>query len=274
MTRVMMLTPQHLVAPLFVPGDRAERFAKAVTAGAHSIILDLEDAVAVEDKAQARLCVAQHGIDAVPVIVRMNAAGSPWFDDDLAMLRTARIAAVMIPKATDPQVVDMVAARSGVGAIIPLVESAAGLGNLAALLRAPQVIAAAFGSIDLAVDLGCDDAWEPLLAARSELVLRSKLAGIAPPIDGVTVATDDAPRVTEAARRARSLGFRGKLAIHPKQLAPIRVAFRATEAERAWAVRVLAAIESDPRGALTVDGCLVDRPVIERARRIAAEVAP
>jgi citrate lyase subunit beta/citryl-CoA lyase len=274
MTRVMMLTPQHLVAPLFVPGDRAERFAKAVTAGAQSIILDLEDAVAVEDKARARHCVAQHGIDAVPVIVRMNAAGSPWFDDDLAMLRGARIAGVMIPKAADPQVLDRVAARSGVGAIIPLVESAAGIGNLAALLRAPQVIAAAFGSIDLAVDLGCDDAWEPLLAARSELVLRSKLAGIAPPIDGVTIATDDAPRVMEAAQRARSLGFRGKLAIHPKQLAPIRAAFRATEAERAWAARVLAAIENDPRGALTVDGCLVDRPVIERARRIAAEVGP
>jgi citrate lyase subunit beta/citryl-CoA lyase len=155
-----------------------------------------------------------------------------------------------------------------------LVESAAGLGNLAALLRARRVIAAAFGSIDLAVDLGCDDAWEPLLAARSELVLRSKLAGIAPPIDGVTVATDDAPRVTQEAKRARSLGFRGKLAIHPKQLVPIRAAFRATEAERAWATRVLAAIETDPRGALTVDGCLVDRPVIERARRIAEEVEP
>jgi citrate lyase subunit beta/citryl-CoA lyase len=204
----------------------------------------------------------------------MNAAGTPWFDDDLAMLREARIAAVMIPKAADPQIIGAIIDRSGVGAIIPLVESAAGLGNLAALLRAPRVVAAAFGSIDLAVDLGCDEAWEPLLAARSELVLRSKLAGIAAPIDGVTVATDDAPRVTEAAKRARSLGFRGKLAIHPKQLAPIRAAFRATEAERAWAARVLAAVERDPRGALTVDGCLVDRPVIERARRIAEEVEP
>jgi citrate lyase subunit beta/citryl-CoA lyase len=218
--------------------------------------------------------VAQHGIAEVPVLVRMNAAGTPWFDDDLAMLAEARIAGVMIPKAADPQVVETVAARSGVGAIVPLIESAAGLGNLAALLRARPVIAAAFGSIDLAADLGCDDAWEPLLAARSELVLRAKLAGIAPPIDGVTVATDDAARVTEDAKRARSLGFRGKLAIHPKQLAPIRAAFRATEAERAWAARVLAAIARDPRGALTVDGCLVDRPVIERARRIAEEAGP
>jgi citrate lyase subunit beta/citryl-CoA lyase len=105
-------------------------------------------------------------------------------------------------------------------------------------------------------------------------VLRSKLAGVAAPIDGVTVATDDAPRVMQEARRARALGFRGKLAIHPKQLAPIRESFRATEAERAWAARVLAAVDSDLRGALTVDGCLVDRPVIERARRIAEEVAP
>jgi citrate lyase subunit beta/citryl-CoA lyase len=274
MTRAMTLAPQHLVAPLFVPGDRPERFLKAAAAGAQSIILDLEDAVAADDKAQARRCVAQHGIDAVPVIVRMNAAGTPWFDDDLAMLREARIAGVMIPKAADPKVVEAVAARSGVGAIIPLVESAAGLGNLAALLSARQIIVAAFGSIDLAVDLGCDEAWEPLLAARSELVLRSKLAGIAAPIDGVTVATDDAPRVTQEAKRARSMGFRGKLAIHPKQLAPIRAAFRATEAERAWAARVLAAIDGDPRGALTVDGCLVDRPVIERARRIAEEVEP
>ncbi len=274
MTRAVTLAPHHLVAPLFVPGDRPERFPKAVSAGAQSIILDLEDAVAADDKARARDCVVQHGIEAVPVIVRINPAGTPWFDDDLAMLRDARIAGVMIPKAADPDVVEVVAGGARVGAIIPLVESAVGVGNLAALLGARSVLLAAFGSIDLAVDLGCDEAWEPLLGARSELVLRSRVAGIAPPIDGVTTATDDAPRVTQEAKRARSLGFRGKLAIHPKQLAPIRAAFEATEAERAWAARVLAAIDRDPRGALTVDGCLVDRPVIERARRIAAEPKP
>ena len=267
----MMLTPHHLVAPLFVPGDRPERFAKAVSSGAHCVILDLEDAVAAHDKARARDCVAQHGIDAIPVIVRMNAAGTPWFEADLAMLREVRIAGVMIPKAHSPDVVDEVVAASGVAAIVPLVESAAGLGNLGALLRARHVVAAAFGSIDLAADLGCDGDWEPLLAARSDLVLRSRLAGIAPPIDGVTLATDDAPRVTQEARRARSLGFRGKLAIHPKQLVPIRAGFGATEEERDWASRVLAAVERNPRGALTVDGSLVDLPVIERARRIAAE---
>ena len=270
----MMLVPHHLVAPLFVPGDRPERFAKSVSAGAHCVILDLEDAVAAEDKARARQCVAQHGIDAVPVLVRINGANTPWFEADLSMLRGARIAGSMIPKAASPDVVDEVSKCTGVAAIVPLVESAAGLGSLDALLRARGVVAAAFGSIDLAGDLGCDGDWEPLLAARSELVLRSRLAGIAPPIDGVTVATDDAPRVTQEAQRARALGFRGKLAIHPKQLAPIRDAFRATDAERDWAERVLAAVERDPRGAFTVDGCLVDRPVIERARRIAEEAKP
>ncbi len=268
------VTPGHLVAPLFVPGDRPERYAKAVSGGASCIILDLEDAVAPGDKSRARDCVARHGIDDVPVIVRMNAAGTPWFEDDLAMLRTARVAAVMIPKAAAPEIVARVVSGSGISAILPLVESAAGLADLADLLAAPHVIAAAFGSIDLAMDLGCDHAWEPLLAARCDVVLRSRLAGIAAPVDGVTVATDDAALVTAEARRARALGFRGKLAIHPRQLAPIRQAFRATEAERDWAGRVLAAVERDPRGALTVDGCLVDRPVIERARRIAEETAP
>jgi citrate lyase subunit beta/citryl-CoA lyase len=270
----MMFTPHHLVAPLFVPGDRPERFAKAVNAGAQCIILDLEDAVAAEDKARARDCVAQHGIEAAPVLVRINGAGTPWFDADLSMLREARIAGVMIPKAASPSVVDAVVTAAGTTAIVPLVESAAGLGNLGALLSARHVVAAAFGSIDLAADLGCEDDWEPLLAARSALVLQSRLAGIAPPVDGVTVATDDAPLVGQAAKRAQALGFRGKLAIHPKQLAPIRAAFRATGAERDWASRVLAAVERDPRGALTVDGCLVDLPVIERARRIAAEAVP
>jgi citrate lyase subunit beta/citryl-CoA lyase len=271
MNGVMTLAPDHLVAPLFVPGDRPERFAKAVSAGAQCVVLDLEDAVAPDDKARARDCVAQHGIDAVPVLVRINAVGTPWFDDDLSMLREARLSGLMIPKAASAKMVDEVVARTGVQAIVPLVESAAGLGNLSALLRARHVVAAAFGSIDLAADLGCDGDWESLLAARSELVLRSKLAGVAPPVDGITVAVDDASLVTEQAKRARSLGFRGKLAIHPKQLEAIRSAFRATAAERSWADRVLAAVERDPRGALTVDGCLVDRPMIERARRIAEE---
>ena len=270
----MMLAPHHLVAPLFVPGDRPERFEKAVGAGAPCVVLDLEDAVAAADKERARDGVAQHRIAAVPVVVRINAAGTPWFEADLAMLREAHISGVMIPKAASPEVVDWVVAHSGVTAIVPLVESAAALGNLSALLRARHVLVGAFGSIDLAADLGCDDAWEPLLAARSELVLQSKLAGVAPPVDGVTVATDDTPHVTREAARARSLGFRGKLAIHPKQLAPIRAAFRASDAERHWAARVLAAVEHDPRGALTVDGCLVDLPVIERARRIADEDTP
>ena len=124
----------------------------------------------------------------------------------------------------------------------------------------------AFGSIDFAADIGCAHVREALLSARSELVLASRLAGRAAPLDGVTTSINDPDLVRGDAAHAAMLGFGGKLLIHPAQVEPARAGFRPTPDELAWAERVLAA-GRDGR-ATTVDGAMVDAPVRLRAEQV------
>lgn len=255
------------VSPLFVPGNRPERFEKAAATPADAIIIDLEDAVDASQKDEARGNLASHGVTAKPVFARINGAGTDWWDRDLAALGTASLAGIMVPKAEFADDLFAVSKASGGDVpIIPLIETVVGLENLGEILRAPQVLCVGFGSLDFALDLGCEPTWEALLFTRSRLVLKSRRAGRLPPIDGVTPTLDDSELIGSDAARARAMGFGGKLAIHPKQVAPILAAFRPTEKEIAWAGRVLAAATSD--SAVKVDGQMVDKPLVERARRI------
>jgi citrate lyase subunit beta/citryl-CoA lyase len=256
-------------APLFVPGNKPALFAKAAQSGADAVILDLEDAVAPDAKALARESVCNHGLSGIPVIVRINASGTPWHLDDLAALARADIAGVMVPKADMPE--SLVALFKPLGRIlpiIPLIESARGLHGLTHLLQVPNVIGVAFGSLDYALDIDCTPDWEPLLAARSELVFRSRLAGLPGPMDGVTTDLTDMNVTYREAIRARSLGFRGKLAIHPKQVASIIAAMKPTADDIIWAEKILSIPEGEAVG--SVDGAMVDAPVTARARRILA----
>ncbi len=255
------------VACLFVPGDRPDRFGKAAASGANAVILDLEDAVVPEAKSRAREAIAARDRLSCPVIVRINAADTPWFSEDAASLAANPPDAVMLAKAE--RTADLARLRSVLGEtvkLVPQIETARALADLDMLLGAEGVAVAAFGSLDFALDLGCEHEWEALLLARSELVLRSRLAGRAPPIDGVTVVLDDPAVVESDARRARSLGFGGKLAIHPAQIAPIRAAFAFSQKEIDWAERVTSAITGG--AAQRVDDKMIDRPVIERAKQI------
>ena len=252
------------VAPLFVPGNRPERFAKAAATEADAVIIDLEDAVDPADKPAARDNLAAHGVTDKPVIARINGADSSWWEDDIAVLKSARLDGVMVPKAEDPDALRAAAATGA--AVIALVETARGLARLAELLAVEGVVAAGFGSLDFALDIGSEPDWEPLAFARSSLVFQSRLAGKAAPIDGVTPAFDDAGLVEREARRAKTLGFGGKLAIHPKQVGPIRAAFRPDEAAIRWAEEVVAAATSG--AAVGVGGAMVDKPLVERARKI------
>lgn len=252
-------------APLFVTANRPERFAKAAASGADAVILDLEDAVAADAKDAARAALATDFTD-LPVIVRINAIGTPWHADDLAAVARLRPAAVMLPKAEDADRVASVAAQTRLP-VIALVETARGLAHARTIAAAPGVARIAFGSVDFCADLGCAHLREVLLPARSELVLASRLAGIAAPIDGVTVQLDDLSVSHDDAAHARALGMTGKLCIHPRQIAEVRRAFAPTEAEIDWARRVLASGD----GAVSVDGAMVDEPVRIRARAILAE---
>lgn len=252
-------------APLFVPANRPERFAKAAASGADAVILDLEDAVATDAKDAARAAL-DVGFTKLPVIVRINAHGTPWHDADVRAVAALKPAAVILPKAEEPaQVGSVIAALAGVP-VIALVESARGLANARALAEA-GVVRLAFGSVDFCADLGCEHLREVLLPARSELVLASRLAGIAAPIDGVTVQLDDLTISHADAAHSRALGMTGKLCIHPKQIAEVKRAFAPTSAEIDWAQRVLASGD----GAVSVDGAMVDEPVRLRARAILAE---
>lgn len=250
-------------APLFVPAHRPDRFAKAAASGADGLILDLEDAVPAAEKDAARAALAVD-FTTLPVLVRVNARGTSWHEADLRAVKALRPAGVILPKAASAQDVAMVRQATGLP-VLALIESAEGLAA-ARSIAAGGAARLVFGSIDFCADLGVAHDRDVLLPVRSELVLASRLAGIAAPVDGVTVALDDPAACEDDARHARRLGMTGKLCIHPRQIDAVQRAFLPSAAEITWAQRVLASGD----GAVSVDGAMVDEPVRIRARAILA----
>ncbi len=273
---------------LFVPGHRADRYHKAMAAGADAVVLDLEDAVPATDKAAARQAVAAWLRDraaasagpnptaearAPQVVVRVNAADTPDFETDVgacAQVGPGGLQAVMLPKSERAAELERLARALPGLSLLPLVETARGIAAASEIAAAPAVQRLVFGSIDLQHDLGIDGDGEELLLFRSTLVLQSRLAGIAAPVDGVSTAFDDPERVHAETVRGRRLGFGAKLCIHPKQLAPVHQGFAPTPAQIDWAQRVLAAAAASGGAAIALDGAMVDRPVILRAQSILA----
>jgi citrate lyase subunit beta/citryl-CoA lyase len=252
---------------LFVPGNRPDRFDKAAASGADLVVLDLEDAVGPADKYSARDNVRawlDAGHDAV---VRINAAGTPWHGADVTTLAD-QPRAIMLPKAERPSDISALINRlSGGATVIPLIETALGVLDAHQICSAPAVVRPAFGNIDLAAQLGVDhSSHQALFTARSSLVLAAASAGCAPPIDGVTTATDDADAVAHDTRHARTLGFTGKLCIHPRQIAAVHAAFAPTEEELTWARNILDAAADG--SVVAHHGHMIDRPVVLRAHQI------
>ncbi|MBL0173028.1 MAG: CoA ester lyase [Gemmatimonadaceae bacterium] len=258
---------------LFVPGDRPERFDKAAASGADAIVLDLEDAVAASNKVLARESVVAWLRNAVVTdgplrIVRVNARGTPWFEDDVSALRDIGVHGVMLPKCEQPFDLDTL---PDVG-LWPLIESARGLANATAIGAVPGVQQLVFGSLDFQLDLGIEsDADETELAPyRAQLVLASRLAGLAAPVDGVTIALNDDAALANATRRAMREGFGAKLCIHPRQVPVVHAAMHPGAVAIAHARRVLEAAAAADGAAVAVDGMMVDRPVIRRAQSVLA----
>ncbi|MBQ0850740.1 CoA ester lyase [Streptomyces sp. BH-SS-21] len=252
---------------LFVPGDRPDRFDKAAASGADFVIVDLEDAVAAENKERARENTAAWLALGNRAIVRINAPGTPWSEDDLGTA-AQHGCPVMVPKAESSAVLGELAARTaGRCELVALVETALGVERAHEVCAAPGVVRTAFGNVDLAAQLGvAHDDRTALAYARSRLVVASAAAGIAPPVDGVTTAIRDLDVLRTDVADARRLGFTGKLCVHPYQLPLTADGFTASARELEWARTVLGAGES----VTTVDGQMVDKPVLERARRILA----
>jgi len=257
---------------LFVPGDRPDRFGKAARSGAEEVICDLEDSVAEEGKDQARGHVTQWLEQGGSAWVRVNASSTPHYEPDIAALTgLAGLRGIVVPKAEDPAALAVLGRRLGPGTgILALVETAAGVLRAPAIARCPAVSRLAFGSIDFAADIDAALDDEALLMARTTLVIASRAARKPAPVDGVTTALDRPEAAAQDAARARRLGFGGKLCIHPAQVLAVARAFCPSEAEIAWAREIIAAAGPKGTGASRGSGQMIDKPVIDRARRILA----
>ena len=263
---------------LFVPGTRPERFSKAIAAGADAIVLDLEDSVPIAEKPFAResIAAALPGLQSqeVPLVIRVNTPSSEEGQADLRWLRTLGTApaGVMVSKAETAEGLAQVLAAAGTSALLPLIETAAGLESLSMIARAPGVQRLVVGHIDFMADTGivCSADERELDPLRFAVAIQSRLGALAAPIDGVTTAINDDQRLSSDVGRAIRFGFAGKLCIHPRQVAAVHACMAPTAQELAWARRVVDADAASGGAAVQLDGRMVDRPVVLQARRTLA----
>lgn len=254
---------------LFVPADRPERYAKALASGADRVIIDLEDAVRPDSKPVGRAAIADADLDWSRIVIRINDATTSFHEDDLKLLKAIRAPAIMVPKAESADMLSTILDRLGRACeLLPQVETVKSLFALPDLLAHAEVSRAFFGHLDFALDLGSGRDREALLHVRSQIVLQSRFAGKPAPVDSVTPDFRNSQAVTNDALAARNLGFGGKLLIHPAQVEPVRRIFSPSDDDIDWARRVLAAAADGRRGAVSINGEMIDRPVEEAARRI------
>jgi citrate lyase beta subunit len=260
---------------LFVPANRPERFAKALTTGADCVCIDLEDAVPLAEKAAAREIVAstlpqlrQHRI---PVGVRITAVGSTSWQLDLAAVGVLSHF-VMVPKVRSAAELAAVVARVPAQTQLwPLIETADGLRGCWDIAAADRVCGVLFGAHDYAADVGCDPSWEPLLFARSQLAAACAAARVEL-LDSPSGDLRGFTGLVESSRRAKALGYTGRACIHPDQVGPVNEMFSPSAAEVEQARRVLAAFETSAGAAAQLDGQLIELPVAIAARRILARI--
>jgi citrate lyase subunit beta/citryl-CoA lyase len=271
---------------MFVPGNHERRLEKVKELTADIIIYDLEDAVALNEKANARNMVqaALRTNTAKVNFVRVNDASTSHFSEDIAAVAGPGLAGIILPKAANKDqivLVDYLLSQIeekhnlsiGRIEIVPLIESAIGLHNAFEIASASdRVKRLAFGSVDYTLDIGAQLSKEgtEILFARSQLVVVSRAAGIEPPIDAVYIHVKDPEGFLRDAQLAKQLGFQGKLVIHPDQIDVVNHLFSPTSDEIEEAKAIASAFdEALAKGlaAIQVNGKLVDYPVAERAKR-------
>lgn len=259
---------------LFVPATRPERIPKAIASGADRVIVDLEDAVQENLKEQARDNL-EHFLREHPharILVRVNAPDHWAHAADLEICRRyAGVTAILLPKAESAAQISTAGRTSK--PVWPIIESAKGLVALDAIAGAKGVERLSFGSLDLGLDLnlstGSPAAEEILSHARYAVLLSTRVAGLAPALDGVFPSVQDTLGLHNAVQFARDMGFGGALCIHPSQVAVIHQALKPGLEELQWAQRIIEAASSG-EGVFMLDGQMVDAPVIARARTLLA----
>jgi (S)-citramalyl-CoA lyase len=262
---------------LFTPATRPDRFANASLAGADVAILDLEDAVAPKDKVQARTTaldyLAGSSADGALHALRINGLDTRAGISDLDALLGSRAAPdfLVLPKtetAGHLQILDrLLTAANKETRLIGLIESAQGLAAAEEIAAStPRLTALLFGAADMSADLGAGTAWAPLVYARARLVAACALAGVLA-IDSPFFDVKDHEGLTQETSQAIALGFAGKAAIHPNQIAPINAALTPRPEEVARARAILA---ENAKGVGVVQGQMVDEAIARKARRILA----
>lgn len=280
---------------LFVPGDSERKLAKAPASGADALILDLEDSVAPERKADARQTVraflkAQRGQDGPALFVRINPFGGDAATDDLESVMDGAPAGIVLPKAGSAQDVmalggalsaleDRLGLTAGSTRIVPIAtETPAAVFQLQSYAaRVPRLAGLSWGAEDLSAAVGAtatredDGQWRaPYRLVRSLCLFAAHAAGVAA-VDTVHANFRDADALARDAARARQDGFTGKLAIHPAQVEPINAAFTPSEREIEDARRIVAAFDAAPgAGVVALDGRMLDRPHLVGATRTLA----
>jgi citrate lyase subunit beta/citryl-CoA lyase len=277
---------------LFAPGNHARRTDKALSLDADAVILDLEDAVAIAEKPGTRALVAaalQRPRNAL-LYVRVNAADTEFCYGDLTTVVHPGLDGIILPKVETPAALATIhwlltqlerdrAIPSNTIDLIPIIETARGLQHLTAILATPtRVRRVAFGAGDFTLDVNMT--WTrteaELAHARATVVTASRAAGIEAPLDTVWVDLADPDGLEASARTALTLGFQGKMCIHPDQIAPVNRVFTPTDAEIAFAERVCAAFaraEAEGSAAIQLDGKFIDYPIVYRAQRTLQRIA-
>ncbi len=275
---------------LFTPGNQDRRVAKALDLPVDAVCLDLEDSVPPDDKPAARAIIrervsALEQRDTPQILVRVNPIDSGFlFEDLVAVVGLARVSAIMLPKAetrqcvlaADTMLTSLEGPRDSAGRlrIVPLLETALGVFNALEITRSCERIeTAAFGAVDFAADLGVR--WtkegQERVMARSWVAMACAASGLAGPLDSVFIDVRDSDGFVEEARSAYSLGYQGKLLIHPNQIDDCNQAFTPRSDEISYAREVLdafASAEESGRGAIQVQGRMVDYAVIKWAQKI------
>ena len=258
---------------LFAPAAEERKLRNALEAGADAVIADLEDGTAPAEKEAARAIVeavfAEEDARCAR-IVRLNAADTQWFAGDLELVGRLAVDFLMLPKAT-PQAI---AALDSAGPpVLAIVETAMGLRVAYETGSSDRVTALVLGTHDLGAELRTTarpDGLE-ILYARSKVVTDSAAAGLRSPFDTVYLDIRDAEGLEREAELARSLGFGGKICIHPAQVETVNRVFTTSEAELEWARRVVEAYHEALReglGAVALDGKMVDMPIVRQAERL------
>jgi citrate lyase subunit beta/citryl-CoA lyase len=276
---------------LFVPGNRPDRVAKAVSSGADAVIIDLEDAVPPSEKEESRSKAREKLVEfrSRKILVRVNAIGSKFLSGDLAEVVVEGLGGIVVPKVEAAADVREFAKqlrqaerRNGleIGTVsaIPLIESARAVENVFEIMSertgSRELVTAAFGAADYTLDMGIEMTMDgaELHYPRSRIAVACRAAGVDPPLDTpFMLDVKDVEGLAADARRARQLGFQGKLCIHPIQIEPCHAIFSPTEEEVEHARRVIHAYEdAEARGigAIQLDGKFIDPPIVERSRRI------